>query len=111
MCALCAVSAGERGPAFTALADMASSLAAVGCQEGFEGYLGAIAAQVRGGGHSWCRRRVRQGSRKQLRCTCEGVVVVTLVRGGHFGVLSCKCCCLCVASWVLGMHSTSLLHS
>jgi hypothetical protein len=26
---------------------MASSLAAVGCQEGFEGYLGAIAAQVR----------------------------------------------------------------
>jgi hypothetical protein len=45
-------SAGERGPAFTALADMASSLAAVGCQEGFEGYLGAIAAQVRGG---WVR--------------------------------------------------------
>lgn len=40
--------AGERGAAFAALADMASSLAAVGCQEGFEGYLGAIAAQVRG---------------------------------------------------------------
>lgn len=38
---------GERGAAFAALADMASSLAAVGCQEGFEGYLGAIAAQVR----------------------------------------------------------------
>jgi hypothetical protein len=37
---------GERGAAFAALADMASSLAAVGCQEGFEGYLGAIAAQV-----------------------------------------------------------------
>jgi FKBP12-rapamycin complex-associated protein len=38
--------AGERGSSFAALADMASSLAAVGCQDGFEQYLGAIAAQV-----------------------------------------------------------------
>eukprot|EP00878_Enallax_costatus_P037194 GHUV01041997.1.p1 GENE.GHUV01041997.1~~GHUV01041997.1.p1 ORF type:complete len:114 (-),score=26.09 GHUV01041997.1:519-860(-) len=37
---------GERGTAFAALADMAGSLAAVGCQEGFEPYLPAIAAQV-----------------------------------------------------------------
>lgn len=37
---------GERGSAFAALADMAGSLAAVGCQEGFEPYLPAIAGQV-----------------------------------------------------------------
>jgi FKBP12-rapamycin complex-associated protein len=37
---------GERGSSFAALADMASSLAAVGCQDGFEPYLPAIAAQV-----------------------------------------------------------------
>lgn len=37
---------GERGTAFAALADMAGSLAAVGCQDGFEPYLPAIAAQV-----------------------------------------------------------------
>lgn len=41
---------GERGSSFAALADMASSLAAVGCQEGFEPYLPAIAAQVCTGG-------------------------------------------------------------
>jgi hypothetical protein len=41
--------AGERGSAFAALADMAGSLAAVGCQDGFEPYLPAIAAQVGGG--------------------------------------------------------------
>ena len=39
--------AGERDAAFSALGEMAGSLAAVGCQEGFEGYLGATAAQVR----------------------------------------------------------------
>eukprot|EP00879_Flechtneria_rotunda_P018991 GHRR01019938.1.p1 GENE.GHRR01019938.1~~GHRR01019938.1.p1 ORF type:complete len:394 (+),score=91.93 GHRR01019938.1:582-1763(+) len=38
---------GERGVAFAALADMASNLAAVGCQDGFEPYLMAVAAQVR----------------------------------------------------------------
>jgi hypothetical protein len=43
-----AVAVGERDAAFSALGEMAGSLAAVGCQEGFEGYLGAIAAQVRG---------------------------------------------------------------
>lgn len=37
---------GERGTAFAALADMAGSLAAVGCQDGFEPYLPAIAAQA-----------------------------------------------------------------
>jgi FKBP12-rapamycin complex-associated protein len=39
----------ERGSSFAALADMASSLAAVGCQDGFEPYLPGIAAQVRTG--------------------------------------------------------------
>lgn len=38
----------ERGAAFGALADMATSLAAVGCAGGFKDCLPAIAAQVRG---------------------------------------------------------------
>lgn len=37
----------ERGAAFGALADMATSLAAVGCAGGFKDCLPAIAAQVR----------------------------------------------------------------
>eukprot|EP00882_Tetradesmus_deserticola_P018605 GHRQ01019983.1.p1 GENE.GHRQ01019983.1~~GHRQ01019983.1.p1 ORF type:complete len:439 (+),score=205.09 GHRQ01019983.1:451-1767(+) len=46
--------ANERGSSFAALADMASSLAAVGCHDGCEPYLPAVAAQVRAGYLACC---------------------------------------------------------
>eukprot|EP00878_Enallax_costatus_P043922 GHUV01052035.1.p1 GENE.GHUV01052035.1~~GHUV01052035.1.p1 ORF type:complete len:162 (-),score=36.05 GHUV01052035.1:130-615(-) len=67
---------GERGTAFAALADMAGSLAAVGCQEGFEPYLPAIAAQLRES--LAVRTKGKPGSNVTEALQCVGVLASAL---------------------------------